>query len=161
MSPPAIICSVIRPEFISRIMEQEKAVIWTFFTYICSLRIVRLRLIDTFSVHPFVKRATMIEYTIQNHTHSTLMHLFYQFDKQLITCLKIADISCALLILCRMDIILCTCRKYFSVIHNNLSIMRIYVIIILNIILMIRRRNKQRIEVNNFNSKILQIIQLI
>ena len=102
----------------------------------------------------------MIEYTIQNYTHSTLMHLFYQFDKQLITCLKIADISCALLILCRMDIILCTCRKYFSVIHNNLSIMRIYVIIILNIILMIRRRNKQRIEVNNFNSKIQSRVTL-
>ena len=152
MSPPAVICSVIRPELISRIMEQEKAVIWAFFTYICTLRIVRLWLIDAFSVHPFVKRATMIEYTIQNHTHSTLMHLFYQFDKQLVTCLKVTDISCALLILCRMDIIPCTCRKYFSVIHNNLSVMRIYVIIILNIILMIRRRNEQWIEINNFDS---------
>ena len=60
-----------------------------------------------------------------------------------------------------MDIVLCTLRKYFSVIHYDLSVMRINIIIVLYIILMVRRRHEQRIKVNHLDSKILQIVQLI
>ena len=44
---------------------------------------------------------------------------------------------------------------------DNFSNMRINVVIILNIIFVIGRRNKQGIKINNINAKILQIIHLI
>ena len=49
----------------------------------------------------------------------------------------------------------------FAAVRYDLSIVRIYVIVVLNIIFMIGRRDKERVKVNHFNAQILKVIQLI
>ena len=41
----------------------------------------------------FIKRTTMVKYTIKDNLHSSLMSLFNQFGKKLITCFKISNIG--------------------------------------------------------------------
>ena len=52
------------------------------------------------------------------------------------------------------------CHRLTAIFDDH-AIMRIDVVIILTVVLVIGRRNKQRIEIDHFNSQILQIIQLV
>ena len=80
--PPAIIISIVRP-FFSK--ELEELPIWTFLRYICSWLIAICSFINPLTVEPLIKRATVVEHTVQNHLHSAAMHLLHQTDKQAIT----------------------------------------------------------------------------
>src|SRR5699024_10782518 len=107
------------------------------------------------------KGTAVIEYSVQYHPHSPLVHLFYKAGEQFITGLQITNIPCALLILSGMDIVLSARGKHIASVFNNLSVMGINVVVILDIILMVRRRDKQRVKINHLNSQFLKIIQLI
>ena len=89
------------------------------------------------------------------------MNLFNKLCKINIACLQIASVCNSVNISCRMSIVMVTRCKNFSFIRNYHCNMWIYIIIILYIIFMIRRRYKQRIKVNNIYSEIFKIIQLI
>ena len=89
------------------------------------------------------------------------MDLLHKLDKELVARLQIllirhtADISRSMGILC-IPIL-----EQLPFVLNNLSEMRVHIVIILDIVLMIRRRHKNRIQVNDLYSQILQVIQLI
>ena len=159
MSPPAIICTVIRPRMI--IKKLKIIVIRTILTDIGALFISGRILINTLSVHPFIKGSAMIKHTIQNDLHATLMSLRHHLCKKLIAGFEIFLIGHAVNISGCFTILLLIGTQKLSLVMDNFSNMRINVVIILNIIFVIGRRNKQGIKINNINAKILQIIHLI
>src|SRR5699024_12420592 len=90
MSPPAVIKLIVRPVML--VEKFKKCVIRTVLGHIGSRFVSFLILIDSFPVQPFVERTTVIEYTVQDNLHSTLMDLLYQLDEQLIA--EIGRASC-------------------------------------------------------------------
>ena len=123
MPPPPVIAAIVGPCFIPVIKEVEKLSVWTVSAHISALRIFRLLLIDPLSVHPFIKGTAVIEYSVQYHPHSPLVHLFYKAGEQFITGLQITNIPCALLILSGKDIVLSARGKHIASVFNNLSVM--------------------------------------
>ena len=136
--------------------------IWAFKTLICSqLILVAASAVNMFPVQPFIKRTAVVKYAIYNNFHPTLVNLFNKLCKINIACLQISSVCNSVNISCRMSIVMVTRCKNFSFIRDYHCNMWIYIIIILYIIFMIRRRYKQRIKVNNIYSEIFKIIQLI
>ena len=82
MSPPSIIGRIVRPAVL--VIEIKVIPIWTVCRNIRSLWISLLVLIDPLSVHPFVKRSTMVKHTIQDYFHASLMDFLHKLCKQLI-----------------------------------------------------------------------------
>ena len=101
----------------------------------------------------------MIEYSVQYHAHSAPVHLFHQFRKQCIACFQIFFRPGTDLVHGRITVALRPLRKRTASVFDDPSVMRIDIVIILNVIFMIRRRYKQRIEVDHLDPQFLQIIQ--
>ena len=159
MSPPAIVCAVVWP--LPRVLELEETSVRALIIHISALLISLLILVNTFSIQPFVKRTTMVKYTVQDYTHAALMNLLHKLCEQLVAGLQIRLICHTHNILAGFLIDLAALRQTFSAILDDLSKMRIYIIVILNIIFMIGWRNKNRIQINDIHAKSLQIIKLI
>ena len=104
----------------------------------------------------------MIKHTIQNDLHATLMSLRHHLCKKLIAGFEIFLIGHAVNISgCFTILPLIVDARSSPSSLDNFSNMRINVVIILNIIFVIGRRNKQGIKINNINAQILQIIHLV
>ena len=161
MSPPSVIVFIIRPRFLSFIKKMKEISVRALRTDISTFFVFRLRFINSFSVHPLIERAAVIEYSVKDHPHAPCVHLLHQFCKQAVACLQIPNVPCPILIFCRSGIVLFSFWKNLSSVVCNHAVMRVDVVIILNIILVIRRGNKQWIEIDDFNSKLFQIVQFI
>ena len=103
----------------------------------------------------------MIEYTIQYDLHASAMNFFHKFRKKLIARFQVLFIRYTTDVFGRMSIFLISRCQYFTTVFYNLSIMWINIIIILYIILMVRRRDKNRVKVDHIHPQILQIIQFV
>ena len=77
--------------------------IWTVCINKCTFFIAILILVNPLCIHPFIERATMIKYTIEDNAHSFFMHFFYKMYKEFVTCLKIT--------------LICNTRNIFARIH--------------------------------------------
>ena len=144
MCPPSIIGGIIWPPI--RVIKREEVPIRTVCGNISSFWISFLVLINTFSVHPLIKRAAVIEHTVQNNLHSSSVDLCCQFCKKLITCFQILLICHTFDIFPCMGIIIVISKKDSLItIFYNPAVMWIHIIIILTVILMITWRNKNRI----------------
>ena len=161
MPPPAVIVSIIRP--ISRLLlkESEIASVRTVRGNECSWLIIFLIFINAFSVHPFIKRPAMVEHAVKDDSHAAPVKFFYQLDEQLVAGFQILNIRRSFLILRSKPVLRHAFCQDFSPIFHDHPIMRVYIIIILNIVFVVGRRDKQRIEVQDFHAQILQVIQLI
>ena len=142
-------------------MKIEKIMIGTVLADIGTFFISFLILIDPFSVQPFIKRTTMIEHSVQNNTNVSLMCLLTQLCEQLVAGFQIPETGNTADITAGIPVVMSTLTQQFSFILQDHTIMRINIIVILNIILVIGRRYKQRIEINGINTQALDIIQLI
>ena len=89
------------------------------------------------------------------------MNFFHETGKKCIAGCQVLRVSTAHLISGRMIIVHRVCCLRLTAIFDDHAIMRIDVVIILTVVLVIGRRDKQRIEIDHFNSQILQIIQLV
>ena len=89
------------------------------------------------------------------------MNFFHKIGKKSIRSLQIFLIYHTLAVFCRVAVVIVTIRQRLTTIFDNHCKMRIDIIVILCVILMIGRRYKNRIEVNCFNTKLLQIIKFI
>ena len=159
MAPPAVIKLIIRPFML--VVEMEKGTVGTVRTDIRSRLISRLFLIDPLPVHPFIKGSAMIKYPVQNNLHPPAVSLLHQLNKKLIAGFQVFLSGYTIDILGRLDIILCPMGQQFSLIHHDLSKMRINIVIVLNIIFMIGGGYKQRIEIDHIHSQLLKIVQLL
>ena len=135
MSPPAIVVIVIRPRIL--IIEFKEMAVWAVCIDKCTFFIAILILIDTFCVHPFIKGTAVIKYTVKDNSHPFFMHFFYEMNEKLVTCLKIAFVCDTGNIFTCVHVIIFPVWKCISLVHNNFSIMRVNIIVILNIIFMI------------------------
>ena len=150
MSPPSVISRIIRKTTV--VFKLEKIMIRTVCRNICPLLIPGRIFINPLSVQPFIERTTVIEYAVQNHTHSTPVCLFHQFHKKCIAGFQICRICHTCNIAGSLTVVSFATFQKISLVFYNLSDMRINVLIILNIILMIGRGYKQRIKVNGIYS---------
>ena len=135
MRPPSIISRIIRPAIL--IMKIKEIAIRTVCRYISSRCITFLSFIYSFSVHPLIKRSTMAEYSIQNNLHATFVQFFHKLCKHLITCLQIALICHTPDIFCGMCIISILRCKQSVTVFNDLSVMRIHIIVILTVVFVV------------------------
>ena len=78
MSPPAIIIAIIWPVLT---MERKEISVRTVPADISPFVIFRIFVINTLPVHPFIKRTTVIENSVQNDPHSTAVYLLHQPGK--------------------------------------------------------------------------------
>ena len=158
MSPPAIIILIIRPIFWK---ELEKTAIRTLLIHISSRFIVFLTLIDPLSIHPLIEGTAMVKNTVQDNFHTPSMNFFYKLYKKFIAGFQIFFVRNTADIAAGMTIVHVPLNQNIPLIINNSAKVRIHIIIILNIIFVIGWWNKNRIQIQNFDSQILQIIQLI
>ncbi len=159
MPPPAIITAVIRPTVL--IVKLEEVAVWAVSRHISPGSISYLPLINQLFIQPFIKGTAMVEHSIQNYPHPTFMRLIHKPGKQRIACLKVPMIGNTFDVPGRLRIVRLPRGKQSAPIFLNHAVMRIYIIIILNIIFMVRRRDKQRIEIQHFNPQFLQIVQFL
>ena len=159
MPPPAVITGIIRPTVL--VMKQKIIMIGTTLRNISAFFIAFCIFIDAFSVHPFVERTTMIKYTVQNYLNPSFVGFLHHLCKKRIGGFQICFSRYPPDILRSKTIFFLSVRKKLSPVVHNLSNVRVYIIIILYVILMIRGRNKQRIKIENLDSQILQVIHFI
>ena len=159
MSPPAIVEFVIGPVVL--IVEFKEAPIRTVRRNICSFLIILRCLIQPLPIQPFIKGTAVIKHTVQNNFHTPAVNLFHKSGKKSIAGLQILFVHHPLNIFAGMEIIIVSLRKTFSAVLHNHAIVRIYIVVILNIIFMIGRRYKDWIQIQNIHTQLLQIIQLI
>ena len=103
----------------------------------------------------------MIEHSVYDYFHASLVHLFHKIGKKPVAGLQILLIGGAEAIFVRLII---GGRSFFhtlAAVFYDAPKMGINVIIILCIILMIRRGYKKRIEIKHLDTQILKIIQLV
>ena len=137
MSPPAVIEFIVRPAVF--IMELKKAVIRAVSTDKCAFFVARLIFIDPFPIQPFVKGSTMVKYTVQDHFHASFVDRFHQLDEQLIAGFQIFFVGHTVNISFGMGIVFVPVCQQIALVMNDLSKMRIHIVIILNVILVVRR----------------------
>ena len=159
MSPPSIVIRIVWPCIL--IVEFEKITVRTVCGNICSFFISWLILINPLTIQPLVKGTAVIKHTVQNDLHPPTVYLFHKFCKKTVAGFQIFLICHTTDVFCCMGIILISRCQHFPTVFYNLSIVRINIIIILYIVLMIRRRYKNRIKIYHVHAQILQIIQLI
>ena len=143
------------------IIKLKKRVIRTVLRHIRARLIALSGLVNPLAVQPLVKRTTVVENAVQNHLHAALMRLLHQVDKQFIARLQVRLVRHTVNIPRCPRIVLVARPEQIAFVGDNLSEMRINIVIILNIILMVRRRNKHRIQINDLHTEILQIIHLV
>ena len=134
--PPSIISRIVWP-FI-RIIKGEEISVWTVSGNISSFRISLLVLINALSVHPFIKRTAVVEYTIQNDLHSSSVDLCCQFGKQFVAGLQILLVCDTFDIFPCMGIIAVIPQKdsLIAVLYDP-AVMRVYIVIILAVIFVV------------------------
>ena len=75
--------------------------------------------------------------------------------------LKVRTVCHSVNVLCGITILLLSLRQKLALILHNFAEMRVDIIIILNIIFVIGRGDKQGIEVNGIYSKLLKVVHLV
>ena len=145
MPPPSIIIRIIRPHIFRKLeIISIRAVSVNKCTLLIPLRI----LVNALLIQPFIKRTTMVKYTIQNYFHATPVYFIHKFSKKLVTCFQILHICDTADIFCCGFIWMLTVTnqlpifpsfQQFSFILDNPPNMRVDIIIVLTIIFMIGR----------------------
>ena len=103
----------------------------------------------------------MIKHTVQNDPHATPVQLFDQTDKELIRCFQVRLVRHACDIPGCIFILRLPVFHQLTIIFDDLSKMRIDIIIVLNIVFVIRWRYKKRVEIDDLHTELLKIIELI
>ena len=158
MSPPSVIGLIIRPSV--TILKIKIISVGAVCTDVCALFIAFRIFINAFPIHPLIKGTAMVEDSVQNHLHASFVSLFHHLGKKRIACFQVLFVGHAGNILACKPVFLLPGRQKLSLFPNNLTEMRVNIIIILNIILMIGGGYKQGVKVNHFHAKVLQIIHL-
>ena len=103
VSPPSLIGRVIWPQVL--VFKAEERTVRAVCRNISTFFITLLVIINSFSVHPFIKRSAVVKYTVQNHFHPSPVDLLHKFPEKFVTGLQIAFISHTADILCRMSVV--------------------------------------------------------
>ena len=81
----------------------------------------------------------MVKYTVQDHFHASFVDRLHQLDEQLIAGFQIFFVGHTVNISFGMGIVFVPVCQQIALVMNDLSKMRIHIVIILNVILVVRR----------------------
>ena len=141
----------IKTEEIDLVLLDIAMPVGTLFIMVSAGDIAALAGVASLPVHPFVEGAAVIEHTVYDHPHPTAMNLLHEPGKELVAGRQILRVGTAQLIAGGSLIGTGVRRHILPTILYDHPIMGINVIIILGVILMIGRRHKQRIKINDFH----------
>ena len=96
----------------------------------------------------------------QDNLHAAAVDLLHQRGKILVACLQIFLLRDAADIPRRLFIVLLALRQTFPLVPADHAEMRIDIVIVLDIVFMIGRRYKNRVQIDNLYTQILQVVQL-
>ena len=161
MTPPAVVRPVSWPCFITVVVKLEKAVVRAVLGKICSRLIISGTLVNLLLIQPFIKGTAVVKHTIQDHLHSPSVDLLNQLRKQGVAGFQIFSGCRTGHIPLRLSVVRSIFIHQLSSVFDNPAKMRINVLIILAVILMVRRRYKNRVQINSLHSQALYIIQLV
>ncbi len=136
MPPPSVIRMVIRPCFL--FVEIKIIMVRAFPVHISPLFVPFRVLINPLSIHPLIKGTTMVKHAIQNDPHTPSMGFRHYFGKQFIACLQIRLVCNTVNIPLGKTVFMPRLQQ-LPFVHNYFPEMRVYIIIILNIVFMIGR----------------------
>ena len=126
-----------------------------------AVRVTGLTFVDPLPIQPFIEGTAVVEYAVQNNLHSAPMRFLHQLCKECIGSLEISLVCHALDVLGRMAVVIIVpCQRLSAVLHD-LPVMGIDIVIVLNIVFMIRRGNKEGIKVDHLYAQSLQIVQFV
>ena len=137
MSPPSIVIRVVRPCLV--VIEFEKTAIRTVCGNISSRFIPFLILINLLTVHPFIKGTAVVEHTVQDHFHAPAVNFFNQLNKKSVAGLQVCFVGYSFDVFRSMGIDRIPVLQSLATVAYDLSIVRINVIIILDIVFMVGR----------------------
>ena len=158
MSPPAVIIAVVRPAVR---VELEIVPVRRIPVDIGALLAAGNVLIDSLPVQPPVEGPAVIEHTVHDHANAAPVRLRDEIRKHLIARPEILRIRRAVDITRGIPVPVPVRREQRSFIMHNFADVRVDVPVVLRIILVIRRRHKERIEINHIDPKLLEIVQLV
>ena len=157
ISPPAVIMIIVRP---LAARKPEILPVRTVLRNIGALFIALLLLVDLLSVHPFIEGPAVIEHPVQDHPHSLRVDRLHHLGKKGIARLQVDPVRHPGNIGPGVPVRLPGCHSLLRIVDDPAE-MGIDIIIILNVIFMIGRRNKKRVEVDHFHAKTFDIVQLV
>ena len=103
----------------------------------------------------------MVEHAVHNDPHASAVDLLHKLGEKLIAGLKILRVSRADSVSGSVLIVCGVWLQRFPAVFNDAAVVGINMIIILGIVLVIRRRDKQRIKIDDLHPQPLKIIQLV
>ena len=103
----------------------------------------------------------MVENAVHNHAQPPPVGFLHQPDKKPVAGFQVLPARHAADIPGGKTVFLLPLLKKLPLVHNNFAKVGVNIIIVLNVILMVRGRDKQRVKINNIHPQILQVIQLV
>ena len=120
-------------------MELEIIMVRTVLINIGPLLISGRILVNSLPIQPFIERAAVIKNAVQNDLHASSVRFLHDFCKKPVACFQILFIGNAVNISGGKSVLCLPVFQQISLIMYNFTKMRIYIVIVLNIILMVGR----------------------
>ena len=141
--PPAVVELVVGPGVLIR--KTEEAVVRALLVHERAFFVALLPLVDPLAVHPLVEGAAVVEDAVDDDAHAALMGLRNQLREELVTGLEVFAGGHAGNVLRGMRICRVALREADWRVLDNHAEMRIDVVVILNVILVARGRDENRV----------------
>ena len=98
--------------------------------------------------------AAVVKDAVQENAKTEAMCLFRKCREKTIGRLEILRVRAPLLVARRIEVVARLRREQFSAVFRNDGEMRVDVLVILGIVLVIRGRDKERIEIDHFDAEV-------
>ncbi len=163
IAPPLLVAVVVRPGFVTVIAERKiivvRAVLALVRTRGISIGLI-LIVIEAGTVHPLVEGATVVEHTVDDDTHAAGMAGLDELDEELVAGLEVFTTRGADRVAGRTGVVVLPVLDEGAAVLHDLADMRIDVVVVLRIVLVVRRRHKKRVEVDDADAEALDIVEL-
>ena len=159
VTPPSVIAGIVRPAVV--FVEFEIIPVRAVRRNKSSFFIALLVFVYSFPVEPFVERAAVIEYAVEYDFYSPLVSFGNNFCEKFVAGFKILFVGNAVNVFGGKAVFFLTVLQKFAFVVHDFADMGIDVIVVLNIVFVVGGRHEKRIEINNVDSEILEIVHLV
>ena len=163
--PPAVIMPVVRPVLFQEIkivmpgrVLRYIGSLFCFFPFFAGSGGF---FINMLFIHPFVEGTAMVEDTIQDDPNPSGMRLTDQFGQQAVRSLQVGRVCRPGNISAGMDVPIVSFFQQGPRVPDDPAEMRVDMVIVLGVVFVIGRRDKEGIEINGLDTQVPQIIQLV
>ena len=103
----------------------------------------------------------MVEHTVQDDLHPALMNLGDEIREESIARLEVVGIGHALDVTVGVTVVMVALVEEAVVVMKDYAVVGIHVVIVLNVVFVIGRRNEDGVQVQDLNTELLQIVKLL